>query len=489
MPMTDSVKTICEKNARAKRVVKGLSHDYKFLEAIVGGAYKGLVFKVRAHGERGYSALQVYGNSKTVSAPTGLYGVSKAGRGKHLATAFVDEVDMLNLLKGISSHLVEYKSFGIDPLPHIITKWIDGSRLDAGALTLEDAMRYVRNVGQALMSMHDIRVDGERQPIAHLDIKPSNVMIDRERDIAVLIDLGNCQPMEKGKLVKVQHPGSILYQSKEQIGGRATLSSDVWAFGVLGMQTCFDYYPFNPYTTRFKSGRDFERHWGSLAAGSRTRNRLRNVVVKNVMACTDKRIAGMKDMIVSRYGQTWHGHYQEEDVSALYDLFSRCMRQKHEERPEISDVVKELELVQNGVKLARTSHPSSYQFEKDSRIIDCLMSELEKERDDHISFGSRQWQTNYRHLYYAVQSMGYLMLLLRDGDENVKYFTMENIIPKLLPVFTEKEVKSVSEVVKGMVGDTRFPHLSGTCSDSDDQDDRTVGCMAKQTLGYLVRIR
>lgn len=54
---------------------------------------------------------------------------------------------------------------------------------EEGPMAVDRALRYVRQVGDALDYLHDRRIN-------HLDVKPANILVDPSKDRAVLIDFG-----------------------------------------------------------------------------------------------------------------------------------------------------------------------------------------------------------------------------------------------------------------------------------------------------------
>ena len=71
---------------------------------------------------------------------------------------------------------------------YIVMEYIDGVSLgeiveSRGALPEKEAVAYIKKVGEALSFAHS-------QHVMHLDVKPSNIMIDRGHDRPVLIDFG-----------------------------------------------------------------------------------------------------------------------------------------------------------------------------------------------------------------------------------------------------------------------------------------------------------
>jgi serine/threonine protein kinase len=129
-------------------------------------------------------------------------------------------------------------------LHFIVLELIEGEslaqRLEKGALSVDEVLRYGVQVASALDAAH-------RQGIIHRDLKPGNVMITRTG--AKLLDFGLARPNEgKGvvdgisSLNTIDHPltekgtivGTFQYMSPEQLEGEAVdARTDIFALGTL----------------------------------------------------------------------------------------------------------------------------------------------------------------------------------------------------------------------------------------------------------------
>lgn len=136
-------------------------------------------------------------------------------------------------------HIVEYVTHASDQTPHYLaTRYIDGF----GRKGLEDllgrplppgfVLRVVRQIGSALDYLHF----GHQyySPIIHRDVKPRNILIDRNGD-AVLIDLSIAA--HQGHRVDRQH---LLitwrYSAPEQHTGKEAPASDQFALAMIAFQ-------------------------------------------------------------------------------------------------------------------------------------------------------------------------------------------------------------------------------------------------------------
>lgn len=136
-------------------------------------------------------------------------------------------------------HIVEYVAHASDQIPHYLaTRYIDGF----GRKGLEDllgrplppgfVLRVVSQIGNALDYLHF----GHQyySPIIHRDVKPRNILIDRNGD-AVLIDLSIAAYQGH----KVARPHLLLtwrYSAPEQHTGKEVPASDQFALAMIVFQ-------------------------------------------------------------------------------------------------------------------------------------------------------------------------------------------------------------------------------------------------------------
>ena len=96
------------------------------------------------------------------------------------------------------------------------------SRLRDGALLSRDAVVYAQHVAEALAHAHS-------KGVVHGDVKPANIMLDRNGDRALLTDFGIAHLVDRPTSMYAHTPG---YSSPEQRwGGGVTPESDVWSLG------------------------------------------------------------------------------------------------------------------------------------------------------------------------------------------------------------------------------------------------------------------
>jgi len=140
--------------------------------------------------------------------------------------------------------------------PYIVTEFLRGCTLaqlrpDARPLAEADALRIVGLVGEALGAMH-------AQGFIHGDLKPSNVMICRDRTLRVL-DFGLASPpiLRRSLLAKLTPIfGSPEYMAPEQVeNGPVDERTDVYALGAILYELLTGVVPFqheDPWQSAFQ---------------------------------------------------------------------------------------------------------------------------------------------------------------------------------------------------------------------------------------------
>ena len=117
----------------------------------------------------------------------------------------------------------------IDNVYIMVMEYIDGTDLEhrideQDNLELPESTRYLRQILSALGFAHQHKV-------IHRDIRPSNILIDKEDNIKVT-DFGT-STLLLGKPFATTRIGSPPYMAPEQFEGRAVLSSDIYSIGCL----------------------------------------------------------------------------------------------------------------------------------------------------------------------------------------------------------------------------------------------------------------
>jgi serine/threonine protein kinase len=118
---------------------------------------------------------------------------------------------------------------------YLVLEYIDGRTLDevikkGGPLKISEAANWLRQVGIALSGLH-------HDKIYHLDVKPSNIIIDNEGK-AVLIDFGLCKEIKKkvdNELTTLAYSNGYAAPEQEDGTGQPNAQMDIYSF----VATCF----------------------------------------------------------------------------------------------------------------------------------------------------------------------------------------------------------------------------------------------------------
>ena len=162
-----------------------------------------------------------------------------------LAGKFAEEVKALALIDhpGVVGALDS--GVATDGRPFLVMQYVDGRPLQAtippDGVPLERAAHLLRQIGQALGAAH-------ARGIWHRDIKPANIMLRRLQDGSEhvrLIDFGISSVKDApGGETGTRAAGTPPYMAPEQLEGRVSQASDIWAMGVIAYELVTGRKPF-----------------------------------------------------------------------------------------------------------------------------------------------------------------------------------------------------------------------------------------------------
>lgn len=163
------------------------------------------------------------GTSSTIAEALGEARASSTLQHANIVTVFDFEVD--------------------DTYAYLVMEYVDGMslgellvRVQGGVLTHDETAHLVKSVASALAFAHE-------RGVLHLDIKPTNIMIDRAGDVK-LCDFGMAS-LASATGYGGARGGTVGYMPPEQIeGGLVDQRADVFALSVVAWQSMLGFNPF-----------------------------------------------------------------------------------------------------------------------------------------------------------------------------------------------------------------------------------------------------
>jgi eukaryotic-like serine/threonine-protein kinase len=139
----------------------------------------------------------------------------------------------------------------VGPVKFISMAYVEGPDLyhilrDNPKLPMERVLSFARQLGDALAAAHS-------EGVVHRDLKPQNVLVDKEDHIYVS-DFGLAKSFEDDAAVGMTRAGAFIgtprYMSPEQVEGNpADQRSDIYAFGLILYEMVVGNVPFTGETT------------------------------------------------------------------------------------------------------------------------------------------------------------------------------------------------------------------------------------------------
>ncbi len=136
-----------------------------------------------------------------------------------------------------------------DGRPWLVTQYVEGGSLRSvmqpGGMPLARVAEMMKQISHALEAAHE-------KGVFHRDIKPENIMIQRlaqGEELMKLIDFGIATVRDSQLAAnrdKTQAAGTLPYMSPEQLRGRPTAASDIYALGTVAFEMLTGQTPFNP---------------------------------------------------------------------------------------------------------------------------------------------------------------------------------------------------------------------------------------------------
>ena len=203
-------------------------HGFEMKEQIGSGGYSAC-FKVFSVKYQQYFAVKVLDLS--------------ANHSESRSTSFMNEINALTHIT--HPNIIElYEYFTEKNYLFIVLEYCPGGDLlsyihNNGPLAEAPLSSFIKIIADTLKFLHS-------QGFAHLDFKPSNILLDKNGR-PKLADFGLCKHFEQGQYCK-EFFGSPAFTSPEIVKHKNfdPFKADVWAFGVTVYYIATGEYPFNP---------------------------------------------------------------------------------------------------------------------------------------------------------------------------------------------------------------------------------------------------
>ena len=147
---------------------------------------------------------------------------------KKFVQRFIREIKIIMNLK--HPNILKLYDYGfVDDIPYYVTEYVQGKTLkdilkEKGRLSINEAKKIILDILNVLSYVHKNGI------VAHRDIKPGNIMIDKEGNVK-LMDFGIAK-IEGSSLTQETSFYTPLYASPEQIKGeKVDIRSDIYSLG------------------------------------------------------------------------------------------------------------------------------------------------------------------------------------------------------------------------------------------------------------------
>lgn len=133
-------------------------------------------------------------------------------------------------------NIVAVFDYGTSPRPYLVMEYVDGRTLDLiikeeGPLSIERFISLFSQICQGMSHAHE-------KNLLHRDLKPGNIIVDRNTDIPKILDFGIVKVFEEDKTASGVTMGSPPYMSPEQcMGKNLDARADVYSLGCVMYET------------------------------------------------------------------------------------------------------------------------------------------------------------------------------------------------------------------------------------------------------------
>jgi serine/threonine protein kinase/predicted Zn-dependent protease len=214
----------------------------------------------------------------------------------------------------------------------IIMEYVDGKTLrqlltDRGQFTIENAVDYAIQIGEALQEAHN-------KGIIHRDVKSDNIMITAANQVKVM-DFGLAKLKGSLKLTKTfSTVGTLAYMAPEQIEGREIdTRSDIFSFGIVLYEMLTGQLPFKGdyesalmYSILYEEPEPVEKHLPDISS------ELLHILNQSLEKDPNKRYQSMKELLIDlhrlerdtlKISKISNAYYESEKTNKVKSKFKK----------------------------------------------------------------------------------------------------------------------------------------------------------------------
>lgn len=218
-------------------------------ESYLGTKLKGRYLIEKELGRGGIAVVYIGRDEELHSRPVVVKILLESNQNEWLEKKFHQEIEALARINhpGVVGILDAGQMH--DGKPFLVMQYVEGANLRslmrADGMALEQIAHVMHQITRALAAAHE-------KGVYHRDLKPENIMLQdlgEEGQIVKLIDFG-IATVKSSKITTSSDTtaiaGTVAYMAPEQLIGKPSASSDIYALGVVAYEMVTGRRPFNP---------------------------------------------------------------------------------------------------------------------------------------------------------------------------------------------------------------------------------------------------